>query len=162
IPLLSAIARLDISSPREQGVRFAHGVAMSSQKNGAAILDKTKAYRPSDKEPFMNERQREYFRQKLLTWKEEILKEAKQTLAHLAGRAEDPPGSAPPPARGAGRGAGGPAPRPPAHADPQDRRGARPPRGRHLRLLRGDRRADFAQTARGAPHRHALGRGAGA
>ena len=35
-------------------------------------------YRPSDKEPFMNERQREYFRIKLLAWKEEILKEALQ------------------------------------------------------------------------------------
>ena len=33
----------------------------------------------------MNERQREYFRQKLLAWKEEILKEAKETLAHLQG-----------------------------------------------------------------------------
>src|SRR5258708_20245249 len=85
------IARLDISSPREQGVRFAHGVAMSSQKNGAAILDKTKIYRPSDKEPFMNERQREYFRQKLLTWKEEILKEAKETLAHLQAENENHP-----------------------------------------------------------------------
>jgi DnaK suppressor protein len=53
---------------------------MSSQKNGVALLDKNKTYRPSDKEPFMNERQREYFRHKLLTWKEEILKEAKETL----------------------------------------------------------------------------------
>ena len=68
-----------------------HGVAMSSQKNGAAILDKTKAYRPTDKEPFMNERQREYFRQKLLTWKEEILKEAKETLAHLQAENENHP-----------------------------------------------------------------------
>lgn len=31
----------------------------------------------------MNERQRDYFRQKLLAWKEEILKEAKETLQHL-------------------------------------------------------------------------------
>src|SRR5262245_66415557 len=83
IPLLSAIARLDISSPREQGVRFSHGVAMSPQKNGGAVQDRTKPYRPSDKEPFMNERQREYFRQKLMAWKEEILKEAREKLAHL-------------------------------------------------------------------------------
>src|SRR5262245_62535148 len=83
IPLLSAIARLDISSPREQGVRFFHGVAMSPQKNGGAVQDKTRPYRPSDKEPFMNERQREYFRQKLIAWKEEILKEARDTLQHL-------------------------------------------------------------------------------
>ena len=46
-------------------------------------VDKGKSYRPSDKEPFMNERQREYFRQKLLAWKEDILKEAKETLQHL-------------------------------------------------------------------------------
>src|SRR3974390_3832742 len=44
---------------------------------------KVKSYRPTDKEPFMNERQRDYFRQKLLDWKEDILKEAKETLQHL-------------------------------------------------------------------------------
>jgi DnaK suppressor protein len=47
------------------------------------MLAKTKAYRPSDKEPFMNERQRDYFRSKLLAWREDILKEAKETLQHL-------------------------------------------------------------------------------
>jgi DnaK suppressor protein len=47
------------------------------------MLAKTKAYRPSDKEPFMNERQRDYFRSKLLAWREDILKEAKETLVHL-------------------------------------------------------------------------------
>jgi DnaK suppressor protein len=41
------------------------------------------AYRPTHKEPFMNERQRDYFRQKLLTWKEDILKEFKETLQLL-------------------------------------------------------------------------------
>jgi DnaK suppressor protein len=40
-------------------------------------------YRPTDKEPFMNERQREYFRAKLFNWKDEILKEARDTLQHL-------------------------------------------------------------------------------
>jgi DnaK suppressor protein len=44
---------------------------------------KEKSYRPTDKEPFMNERQREYFRQRLLTWKEDILREARETLQHL-------------------------------------------------------------------------------
>jgi RNA polymerase-binding transcription factor len=61
-----------------------NGVAMRSEKkNGAAALPDKKPYRPSDKEPFMNERQREYFREKLLAWREEILKEAKETLQHL-------------------------------------------------------------------------------
>ena len=44
---------------------------------------KLKDYRPTEKEPFMNERQRDYFRARLLTWKEDILKEAKDTLLHL-------------------------------------------------------------------------------
>jgi DnaK suppressor protein len=47
------------------------------------MLAKTKPYRPSEKEPFMNDRQREYFRVRLMSWKEEILKEAKETLLHL-------------------------------------------------------------------------------
>ncbi|MDP1585617.1 MAG: RNA polymerase-binding protein DksA [Bradyrhizobium sp.] len=47
------------------------------------MLAKTKNYQPSDKEPFMNERQRDYFRTKLLAWREDILKEAKETLLHL-------------------------------------------------------------------------------
>ncbi len=40
-------------------------------------------YRPNDKETFMNERQREYFRTKLLNWKYEILREARETLQNL-------------------------------------------------------------------------------
>jgi DnaK suppressor protein len=45
-----------------------------------ALLDN---YRPTDDEPFMNERQKEYFRLKLLRWRDDILREAKQTLQHL-------------------------------------------------------------------------------
>lgn len=40
-------------------------------------------YRPSEDEPFMNDQQREYFRRKLLAWKDDILKESKETLAAL-------------------------------------------------------------------------------
>jgi DnaK suppressor protein len=40
-------------------------------------------YRPSDKEPFMNPVQLEYFRQKLLAWKGELLRESGETLSHL-------------------------------------------------------------------------------
>ncbi|RUT33131.1 RNA polymerase-binding protein DksA [Arsenicitalea aurantiaca] len=40
-------------------------------------------YRPSEDEPFMNPRQREYFRKKLETWKEEILRESRETLENL-------------------------------------------------------------------------------
>ena len=90
--ILSASIGLDISSPGERGDRsLSYGVAMPSHKNGAMVADKGKPYRPSDKEPFMNERQREYFRQKLLIWKEEILKEARDTLAHLQAENENHP-----------------------------------------------------------------------
>jgi DnaK suppressor protein len=43
----------------------------------------TKEYRPSDDEPFMNDRQLAYFRTKLLAWKEEILEESRSTIASL-------------------------------------------------------------------------------
>src|SRR5436309_3999692 len=46
-------------------------------------LEKLKNYRPSEKEPFMNDRQRDYFRAKLLAWKDEILRESKITLQTL-------------------------------------------------------------------------------
>jgi DnaK suppressor protein len=45
----------------------------------AEVLD----YRPTDDEPFMNPRQREYFRQKLERWKDEILRESRGTLETL-------------------------------------------------------------------------------
>jgi DnaK suppressor protein len=53
-----------------------------SRSNGRAH-GKANGYRPSDKEPFMNERQREYFRKKLLAWKDEILAESRETLETL-------------------------------------------------------------------------------
>jgi DnaK suppressor protein len=40
-------------------------------------------YRPSEDEPFMNDRQKEYFRRKLLGWKEDILRESRETLVSL-------------------------------------------------------------------------------
>jgi len=49
------------------------------------------AYKPSDDEPFMNERQRDYFRRKLLHWKEEILREARETIAALQNENENHP-----------------------------------------------------------------------
>jgi DnaK suppressor protein len=44
---------------------------------------KVNGYRPSEREPFMNERQRDYFRTKLLGWKDEILEESRETLEAL-------------------------------------------------------------------------------
>ncbi|KAA9009493.1 RNA polymerase-binding protein DksA [Histidinibacterium aquaticum] len=37
-------------------------------------------YRPAEDEPFMNDRQLEYFRRKLLTWKADILEDSRDTI----------------------------------------------------------------------------------
>ncbi len=40
-------------------------------------------YRPSEDEPYMNDRQQEYFRRKLMSWREEILRGSSETLKQL-------------------------------------------------------------------------------
>ncbi|MCL7998172.1 RNA polymerase-binding protein DksA [Brucella pseudogrignonensis] len=40
-------------------------------------------YRPTEDEPFMNERQKSYFRGKLIAWRNDILREARETLDAL-------------------------------------------------------------------------------
>ncbi len=54
-----------------------------------SVIDE--GYRPAEDEPFMNERQREYFRRKLIRWKHDILKEAQETLATLQSENENHP-----------------------------------------------------------------------
>jgi DnaK suppressor protein len=56
----------------------------------ATVLDETE-YRPSEDEPFMNDRQLEYFKQKLLGWKEDILRESRETVSHLQAETENHP-----------------------------------------------------------------------
>lgn len=40
-------------------------------------------YRPAEDEPFMNDKQLEYFRRKLLTWKQDILADSRDTIETL-------------------------------------------------------------------------------
>lgn len=40
-------------------------------------------YRPSEDEPFMNERQLDYFKKKLLAWRAEILEQSKETIGQM-------------------------------------------------------------------------------
>ena len=40
-------------------------------------------YRPAEGEPFMNDRQLEYFRRKLLVWKQELLDQSAETIDNL-------------------------------------------------------------------------------
>jgi DnaK suppressor protein len=48
-------------------------------------------YRPKATEPFMNSIQREYFRQKLLRWRAELLKDSTETLQHLQSDSQQEP-----------------------------------------------------------------------
>ncbi len=57
----------------------------------AAMLADKPEYRPSEDEEFMNERQLEYFKQKLNNWKEDILRESRETLNHLQAETENHP-----------------------------------------------------------------------
>ena len=56
-----------------------------------AIEQLVEGYRPSDDEQFMNERQKEYFRRKLHAWRDEILREAKETVQTLQAENENHP-----------------------------------------------------------------------
>ena len=57
----------------------------------AEVLALDDGYRPSDDEEFMNERQLEYFRKKLLAWKDDILRESRETVSHLQKETENHP-----------------------------------------------------------------------
>ncbi|MEM7490934.1 MAG: RNA polymerase-binding protein DksA [Pseudomonadota bacterium] len=48
-------------------------------------------YRPAEDEPFMSERQTEYFRRKLLAWKTDLLDETQSTIEGLQGTARNIP-----------------------------------------------------------------------
>ena len=125
------------------------------------MLAKTKNYRPSDKEPFMNERQREYFRAKLLAWREDILKEAKETLQHLQEENQNHPDLADRASSETDRA---------IELRARDRQrkliakideALNSDRRRYLWLLRRDRRTHLDTPARGAPDCYVVGRSAG-
>ena len=50
-----------------------------------------KNYKPTKKEKFMNAKMKEYFRQKLINWKQDLLKESSQTLNNLQNENEAKP-----------------------------------------------------------------------
>ena len=50
------------------------------KSSGGDMVVLPEGYRPSDDEPFMNDRQQLYFRQKLINWREDILRESRETL----------------------------------------------------------------------------------
>ena len=87
------------------------------------------AYRPKEDEPFMNERQREYFRRKLIKWKGDILRGGAGNAGHPPERKREPSGHRRPGLLGDRSGDRAARARPSAQADRQDRRGPGPDRG---------------------------------
>jgi DnaK suppressor protein len=55
-----------------------------TDKDDGMLISLPPDYRPSDDEEFMNPLQTEYFRQKLLRWRADLVKEANGTLASLS------------------------------------------------------------------------------
>lgn len=53
------------------------------------IVKLPKGYKPSDKEEYMCPEQLEYFRQKLLQWREDLIEESQETINNLRGEVRD-------------------------------------------------------------------------
>lgn len=56
---------------------------VSFEENGASVVMLPPDYRPSEGEEFMNPLMREYFRQKLLQWRHDILSETAETIHYM-------------------------------------------------------------------------------
>ncbi len=67
------------------------GGAGLGERGAGVVDDEIQEYRPSEDEPFMSERQRDFFQRKLLDWRSDILREAKGTLEQLAERERNHP-----------------------------------------------------------------------
>ncbi len=88
-------ARFVVHSRLKMAAKLKAGKQSGSKSNGTRAngSGKTRArksvppssniYVPSDNEPFMNDRQKTYFREKLLAWKQDILREGRETLQSL-------------------------------------------------------------------------------
>lgn len=48
-----------------------------------------KGYKPTEKEEYMSARQLEYFRQKLLTWRDDLIEESRETISNLREEVRD-------------------------------------------------------------------------
>lgn len=70
------------TKPRTRAIEKAPDKKLTA-KAGSSTIVLPPDYRPSEDEPFMNERHRMYFRQKLMNWKEEIIRQTKETLMGL-------------------------------------------------------------------------------
>ena len=81
-PWMPVMSKRDPKDPKKP-TRDAPSDAHERAKSSSIVL--ASDYRPSEDEPFMNERQRTYFRQKLLAWKEEIIRQTRDARGPARG-----------------------------------------------------------------------------
>jgi DnaK suppressor protein len=73
-------------SKRDSKAQIAAQQSGDSAANGVSVAKAAPAlgdYRPSEAEPFMNDRQRSYFRNKLVAWRNDIIEQTRETLVGL-------------------------------------------------------------------------------
>jgi DnaK suppressor protein len=75
-----AVAKTKIGSTPKPA-RAPDTAALAKSAKLATVIGEE--YRPSEDEPFMNDRQRAYFRRKLMAWREDILRQTRETLVGL-------------------------------------------------------------------------------
>lgn len=68
------------TASKSNGVKVNGSAKKRTASASAGVAD---VYMPSADEPFMNDRQKDYFREKLLNWREDILREGRETLQTL-------------------------------------------------------------------------------
>ena len=84
IPGAQAYTGAEEEPPLNQSCENIDGTAGKEKENGMkAEVFLPDDYRPAEDEPFMNERQLEYFRRKLEAWKADILDDGKSTIESL-------------------------------------------------------------------------------
>jgi DnaK suppressor protein len=79
-PAAKKIANGRTFRPKARAAQQSAGKSRKTAPRSAAPIVLPPNYRPAESEPFMNERHRIYFRNKLMTWKEEIVRQNRETL----------------------------------------------------------------------------------
>lgn len=84
LPSTHGLYRARCFGGRQQDRSFV-GIVMANAASSDTKVKIPEGYTPSEDETFMNPVQKEYFRQKLLEWKADIIAQTKETVAYLQG-----------------------------------------------------------------------------
>ena len=79
----NGLSRTNQVASKGNGIQSRRAISAKKSAAKTPITDLPTDYRPSDSEPFMGELHRLYFRRKLITWRDEILRSTKETLQSL-------------------------------------------------------------------------------